>query len=215
MHGFTACDNSIYVIGTRCEPCRPSRSRHTSVTPQWSHIVANSPARVPLGHAEEKPDPLPFLIAFECDYKDVHALQACSFASPAGSNLRARLWWDIFFLFRSIICEPPQDYSLHVITLRGVFSARLKPKVLVSRRRVGRLFLGTLRLSEVVKGRICLNRENMTYSTLVLLKCLRCSASHACWQPRLIAPRTKKPAAHAGCHQRTEFINNHVVSFEI
>ena len=45
------------------------------VTPQWFNIVANSPVRVPLGHAEEKPDPTPFLIAFEYYYKDIHALQ--------------------------------------------------------------------------------------------------------------------------------------------
>lgn len=32
-------------------------------------------ARVPLGHAGEKPDPAASLIAIECCYKDIHALQ--------------------------------------------------------------------------------------------------------------------------------------------
>lgn len=85
---FIVFDKPVF----EAQSARPCRSLDTLVTPQWSNIEANSPDHVPLGHAEEKPDPLPFLIAFESYYKDIHALQRCQFLpcglqTPDGTRL--------------------------------------------------------------------------------------------------------------------------------
>lgn len=128
-------------------PRWPRRSQHTSVTPHWSNIVANSLARFPLGHAGEKPDPAPFLIAFECHYKDIHVRR---FAA-------VRAWMRRLHYFAASPCVPPQDSSF-------------AGGVLVSRRSTGILFYRRTEM-QWSSARAVLYGENMTYTPPFWFRC--------------------------------------------